>query len=170
MAHSIHAFTSPRILVIGVGNAYRSDDGVGLFVVRQIDVRNLPNVTVSQASGEGAALIETWRGADTVILIDAVESGAPTGAIHRFDANAERIPSKFFHYSTHAFSVAEAIELARVLNQLPQRLIVYGIEGKTFEAGIDLSVQVVQAAHVVAKKVARDILVLTNTPAPERAE
>ena len=47
-----------------------------------------------------------------------------------------------FHRSTHAISVADAIELARAMNKLPKRLIAIGIEGKSFEAGAGLSREV----------------------------
>lgn len=94
--------------------------------------------------------MEAWRGADTVILIDAVLSGAPPGTIHHLDAHAQSIPTNFFSYSTHAFSVAEAIELARILNCLPPRLLLIGIEGKDFAYGMGLSPEVDEAvARVV---------------------
>ena len=59
--------------------------------------------------------------------------------MHFFDAGNSPIPSDFFNYSTHAFSVAEAVELARALNKLPTRLLIYGIEGVDFSAGIGLT-------------------------------
>jgi len=143
-------------VVIGVGNAYRSDDAVGLLVARRLKEKKLDGVTVLEESGEGAALIETWMGADTVILIDAVHSGAEPGTIHRLDAHAQPIPSKFLHYSTHAFSLAEAVELARALDQLPPCLIVYGVEGKTFEAGTALSPEAEKAAWEVVQRVTQE--------------
>lgn len=149
--------SSPRVLVVGVGNAYRSDDAVGLIAARQIAARQLPNVQAVEARGEGAALIEAWRDAEVVIEIDAVRSGVKPGTIFRFDARAESLPAHFFHYSTHAFSVAEAVELARVLNQLPPRVVVYGIEGKLFDAGVGLSMEVERAAQSVVSRVMRHI-------------
>lgn len=148
-----------QVLVIGVGNLYRSDDAVGLIAARQIAAKHLPDVEVIEASGEGAALIDTWQNADKVILIDAVhaERGAMPGTIFRFDARAKSLPVNFFHYSTHAFSVAEAVELARALNRLPPQLIVFGVEGKTFQAGVGLSIEVDQAAQSVVKSVLRHI-------------
>ena len=127
--------SAPPTLVIGLGNAYRGDDGVGLVVTRRLRELALPNVTVREESGEGAALIEAWKNSDTVILVDAVQSGAAPGTVHRLDASRAPVPLRFFHYSTHAFSVAEAVELARALNQLPPRVILYGIEGRDFSAG-----------------------------------
>jgi len=145
------------ILIIGIGNAYRGDDAVGLRVAQDIKKEALVHVTVSEQSGDGISLMDSWKDSDAVILIDAVYSGAKPGTIHRFDAHTQPIPSKFFHYSTHAFGVAEAIELARALKQLPPHLIVYGIEGKCFEAGIKLSWEAEKAVEEVMMRVQQDI-------------
>jgi hydrogenase maturation protease len=145
------------VLVIGIGNGYRGDDAVGLIVARAIKAGNLPNVKVIEESGEGTALMERWKRADTVILIDAVSSGARPGTIHRFDVQAERLPTSFFHYSTHAFSIAEAIELGRALEQLPSRMIVYGIEGKRFESGEGLTQEIILASTTVTQKILYEI-------------
>lgn len=147
----------PRITVIGVGNQERGDDGVGLLVARAMGTRRLPHTAIVEESGEGSALLEAWKGSDVVVLIDAVSSGAKPGTLHRFDANAESIPAKFFRYSSHTFGVAEAIELARALNQLPSRVIVYGIEGKVFEAGIGIAPEVAQTARKTVRVVAQEI-------------
>ena len=147
-------------LIIGLGNQYRRDDGVGLVVAQRLKAAAPEHARVLEESGEGVALMESWKDADAVILIDAVHSGAKPGALHRLDAHTQPIPTSFFHYSTHAFGVAEAIELARALGQLPRCLIVYGIEGKTFEAGVGLSPEVERAAQKVAERVLRDLQVL----------
>jgi hydrogenase maturation protease len=143
--------------VIGVGNTYRRDDGVGIVVVRRLQEQLPAGVRIIEESGDGAALLDAWKGATMVILVDAVHSGAPPGTIHRLDAHAEPIPRRFFHYSTHAFGVPEAVELARVLNQLPPRLGVYGIEGRNFSAGVGLSAEVEQAAKGLVAQVLNEI-------------
>lgn len=151
---------SPRksvTLIIGLGNEYRRDDAVGLIVARRVKDAAPEHARVLEQSGEGAGLMESWKDADAVILIDAVHCGAKPGTLHRLDAHTQPIPTRFFHYSTHAFSVAEAIELARVLGQLPPRLILYGIEGKTFEAGLGLSPEVEKAAQKVVGRVLGDL-------------
>lgn len=148
------------VLVIGLGNDYRGDDGAGHRCVRLLERGD--GVRVLEESGEGAALMDSWQGADTVILIDAVQSGRIPGTIHRLDAHSEAIPAQFFHYSTHAFSVAEAVELARALDRLPQRLILYGIEGANFAAGESLSPEVSRAVGEVAERVRREIQQLTT--------
>ena len=46
---------------------------------------------------------------------------------------------RLFRTSTHLLGVAEAVELGRELDRLPQRLTVYGIEGERFDVGEGLS-------------------------------
>jgi hydrogenase maturation protease len=143
-------------LIIGIGNEYRRDDAAGLIVARRLR-KLVPNeINIIEQSGEGAVLMETWKGAENVVLIDAVHSGAAPGTIFRFKAHAQPLPTKFFHYSTHAFSIAEAIELARALKQLPPSLVVYGIEGKSFAAGVGLSAEVEKAVREVAERIQQE--------------
>ena len=149
--------TQPSIVVIGVGNEYRSDDRAGIAVARRLRALFPADVTILEESGEGTALMEAWQGAAWVTLVDAVRSGASPGTIHRLDARAAPLPMGFFHYSTHAFSVAEAVELARSLDQLPAHLVVYGIEGATFAAGVELSPAVEQAVEAVVERAAEDV-------------
>lgn len=146
-----------KVLIIGVGNRYRQDDGVGPYLIARLKTELADLADLVERSGEGAQLMETWKNYATVYLIDAVSSGQKPGTIHRFDATQEKLPQNFFHYSTHAFSVAEAVELARALNELPPRLIIYGIEGKTFTSGQGLSKEVEKAALLVEQSLLQEI-------------
>jgi hydrogenase maturation protease len=146
-----------KVLLIGIGNEYRSDDRIGLEIARQIRNKQIPGVVVKEESGEGTALMEAWQGYENVIAIDAVSSSATPGTLFRIDANNETVPVKFFHYSTHAFSVAEAIELARAMKTLPPRLLVYGIEGANFNAGVNISHVMQESAKQVVEQIVKEI-------------
>ncbi len=145
-------------LVIGVGNWYRGDDAAGVAVAKKLEVMDLPDVVAVEESGEGSSLIDAWKDASDVIIVDAVASGAVAGTVHRFDSLHRSIPTEFFHYSSHAFGVAEAIEVARTLNMLPQRLEVFGIEGREFAAGVGLSPDVEQAVEEVVAIISNESL------------
>ena len=145
------------IRVIGVGNPFRSDDGAGIAVVRQLREHAAPGFTLIEESGEGTALLEAWKGAASAIVVDAADSGAPPGAISRFDATTADIPRQLYRCSSHAFSVSEAVHLARVLNQLPPRLVIYAIQGKNFSAGFELTAEVDLAAREVAARILEDV-------------
>lgn len=131
---------SSDILVIGVGNIFRGDDGVGPTVAARLRQLVPPGVTVLEQSGEGTSLMAAWENATYAIVVDAVQSGAEPGTIHRLDVSEKPIPANYgSHFSGHAFGVAGAVEMARLLDKLPQRLVVYGIEGLTFATGQGLS-------------------------------
>lgn len=148
------AAIQPR-LIIGVGNLFRGDYAVGLMVAQHL--RLCLNIPIYEATGEGAALLECWRDAAQVWLIDALASGAAPGTIYRLEAHAEPLSVTFFRHSTHALGLAEAVELGRVLEQLPSRLIIYGIEGANYTVGTDLSPAVAAAVPEVVARIVAEI-------------
>lgn len=145
------------ILIIGIGNDYRNDDGIGLVVARKVREKNILNVIVKEESGEGAALMEAWQGFENVILVDAVSSGANAGTIIRIEADKEKTPAKFFAHSSHSFGVAEAVEMARVLGILPGRLIIYGVEGSNYKSGTTPSVALLKTGEKVIENILAEI-------------
>jgi hydrogenase maturation protease len=150
------------ILAIGIGNEYARDDAAGLLVVRKLKEGAQNKFGILEHSGEGASLIEAWKGATSVIVIDAVCSGAEPGKVYRFDACQAPLPAQPFRGSTHAFGLYEAAELARCLNQLPRQLIVYGIEGEDFTAGVGVSPAVEQVIGSVAQAVLEEVATLRH--------
>jgi hydrogenase maturation protease len=142
-----------KTLIVGVGNEYRRDDGVGPAVVRALEGKLPPSVEITVQSGEATALMDAWGDANCVILIDAVAERSTPGKVYRIDANATPLPADLFPRSTHDFGLAAAIELARTLGQLPSRVIVFGVEGQVFCDGVGLSPLVEQAVTEVANQV-----------------
>jgi hydrogenase maturation protease len=149
-------------LVIGVGNAYRGDDGAGIAAARKLAAQRLPGVRVMEMNGEGTSLVEAWKDSTSVLLVDAVSSGAVPGTIHQFEAQAGPLPTGLEHRSSHSFGVAEAVEVARALGRLPPHLVVYGIEGKNFSPGRDLSPEVERAVGEVVSRLISEIKALPN--------
>ena len=152
-----------QVLVIGIGNEFRQDDGVGVAVARAIRAAALPGVEVCERSGEGTALVAMWSDRPLVYVIDAISAGAPIGTIHRFeiparDPGGTQLPTNSFRGTSHQIGLGEAIELGRVLGQLPARLVVYGIEGGAFGEGVGLSRGVEQAVVGVVGSICSDLI------------
>jgi hydrogenase maturation protease len=143
------------VLVIGVGNPRRGDDAAGLIAARLVRDRlaGVPGVSVIECDGDPARLIDRWSGARAVIVVDAVRSGAAPGRLHRIDVSARSLPAALRPVSSHAFGLAEAIELARALGALPARLVVYGIEAGAFTVGSAPSPGVAAAAAIAAERI-----------------
>ncbi len=151
------------VVVIGIGNELRGDDAAGLIVARRLAARPPPEgVRVLAHDGEAIELLELWDGAEAAVLVDTVRSGAPAGAIHRIDASGMAVPAVLRRASSHTIGVAEAIELARVLERLPATVLVYGIEGDRFAAGAELSSQVAGALDELAESVALEVAQLAG--------
>jgi hydrogenase maturation protease len=127
--------------VIGVGNAWRRDDGAGVAVAAALG---------GTCTDEPSRLLDLWAGAEHAIVVDAACSGAEPGTVHRFDAVATPLPAGIARSSTHAFGVADAVELARALGRLPARLEVFAIEGEDFRAGEGMSRSVEHAVAALA--------------------
>ncbi|MCB1592311.1 MAG: hydrogenase maturation protease [Alphaproteobacteria bacterium] len=149
---------SSDTLIIGIGNRFRGDDALGCLMAERIKAQVSPDdAEVIEHDGEPASLIDLWQAHKAVILIDAVSSGARAGTIHHIDLREQALPDRFRSYSTHAFGIAEAVELARVLGKLPERIVFYGVEGKSFSADTELSAPLKTASEVLYSRILQNI-------------
>lgn len=141
-------------LILCIGNRYRQDDALGPLAADRLSALGLPTL---ELSGEGAGLIEAWSGGGLVLVVDALQSGAPPGTLRRIDAVQEPLPAGLFRYSSHRFGLAEAVETARALNRLPDRLIIHGVEGAVFGFGETLTPAVAAVFDSLIEAVAADL-------------
>jgi hydrogenase maturation protease len=123
------------IRLIGYGHPDRGDDAAGPAVARRLKGLLPRRVEVLEVMGDGTALMEAWSGADRIVVIDAVVSGAPAGTLHRLDGRLLADSNELRFTSSHSLGLKEAIRLARVLDRLPREMEILGIEGKSFDAG-----------------------------------
>ncbi len=143
--------------VVCVGNRLRGDDAVGLEVARHLHGTLPEGVAITEREGEPTTLIDAWDGADALWIVDAVSSGSGAGTVHRLDAGERPLPPGPFRASTHHVSLAETVELARVLGRLPARTVVFGIEAASFTIGEPLTPSVAAAAVAVAEAIRDEV-------------
>ncbi len=146
-----------RVLIVGIGNEFRSDDGVGLMIGCRLKEHGASGADIIRLAGEGGDLLRVWRDYDVVFLVDAVRSGAPVGTIHRLDLNKQRVPVEFSGSSSHALGLAQSVELARVLGTLPSRCIFFGVEVGNVGMGTKVSKRVARAADEVVGLIQSEI-------------
>jgi len=145
------------VVVIGVGNEFRRDDGAGPAVVASLHDRMPPGVNLVVTDGEPTRLIEAWTGAALAVVIDAVRAHPPRpGRVHRFvvDRPMGGTPRAA---SSHGFGLDEAVSLALALDRMPGRLIVHAIEAADLTQGTGLTPPVAAAVGQVADAVLGDI-------------
>jgi hydrogenase maturation protease len=145
------------IRVIGLGNTLAGDDGVGVIAARRL--ARMPGLAaeVIEAELAGLEVLDLVRGSRAVILIDAVRSGRPAGAIQRLDVSTRPLAPSPLGHSTHAFHAGDALELARALDALPPTVIVYGVEAGSVDAGGALSPPVAAALPALTDRIAREV-------------
>jgi hydrogenase maturation protease len=146
----------PRTLVVGIGNPDRGDDGFSAAVIARLRGHTPAGVQLLARKANLLALIDDWDGCGAVILVDAAMPVNGPGRVHRIDLAENPLPLGWVPPSSHAFGLAETVELARNLGRLPHRLILYLVEGQSFETGAPLSPAVVTAINQVAERILAD--------------
>lgn len=139
---------SPGAVLIGIGNPFRRDDGVGPALVDAVTRLRLPDVSPMVADGEPSQLLDAWAGAPLAIVVDAVRCAEPSpGRIHRTelagDGTGPAGSSGPFAVaaaaSTHGLGVPDAVRLAAALDRMPGRLVVFAVEAADIGFGHGLS-------------------------------
>jgi hydrogenase maturation protease len=155
---------APRILVVGIGNPDRGDDGAGIMVADGLAGRLPPGVTLVVRSGDILGLVQDWAGYDALVCVDAAALMERPGQVHRFDATGGRLPPDAALTSSHAFGLAEALALARELQLLPATVTVYAIEGACFDAGTPMTPEVTAAVVQVVALIVDEVAALGQHP------
>ncbi|WP_127509211.1 hydrogenase maturation protease [Actinoplanes solisilvae] len=164
------AVSAARRVVIGVGNEYRRDDGFGPLVVAALADRGnwdpgLAGLELRLSDGEPARLLDLWAGADLAVVVDAVHDGGDTPGrayelvldeVNGLDVNTAA--------SSHGIGLGSTVALARVLDRLPNRLMVIAVSGREFGFGVELTPQVAAMVKPVARRVA-ELLTWAGPPA-----
>jgi hydrogenase maturation protease len=154
-----------EVVVIGVGNEFRRDDGIGLEVLSRLRGQAADGVRLVASDGEPARMIEAWTGACLAVVIDAVLANLPPtaplhspcpGRLHRIVVDRE--PTGDVHaVSTHGLGLGESVALARALDRMPERLIVHAVEVTDIGRGVGLTPAVAAAADALTAAVLRDV-------------
>ena len=154
-----------RVHIIGVGSPF-GDDRLGWVAAESLQrspvlsVLEPGRIVISILDRPGAMLLALWDEADHVIVMDAVRSGAVPGTRHRLtasDVTDTRIPA-----TSHGFGIVAALQLAQVLENLPDRLLLRGIEMDACCTGFTLSAAVIAAMPVFVREIEEETLALVG--------
>lgn len=146
-----------RWLVLCCGNPLRGDDAAGRIGARHLAGRLPPDAVLREVQGDIDLVLDAWQGFERVVVLDAISSGAAPGSVHRFDASETPLPVEVRTCSTHGLGVAGAVELARSLGQLPECVIVYGVEGANFSPGASLSHEIERGVEEAARALLEEL-------------
>lgn len=159
--------TDDRPLVVGIGNAWRRDDAVGLVAARRLRAQLGDRVVVSECSGDLSSLLHLWQHRPLVVLVDAMDGGVP-GAVHRLaphgDGTRLALPTSL--HSTHALGVADAIALGEAIGMHPARLVLYAVGGAAWGMGDGLSPEVEGALPALCARIIDELAAVAPAAVP----
>ncbi|WP_051391140.1 hydrogenase maturation protease [Paraburkholderia mimosarum] len=145
------------VRVIGIGNPDRADDGVGCLVAQRLAGRLPADVAVLTREGDMMDIGDDMAGTDALVCIDAARPAGSPGSVTRIDLGEQLLPGGGTFASSHGFGLAQAIELALALGTASQDIVIYAIEGTSFEPGAPMTREVAAAAQEVVARVVAEV-------------
>jgi hydrogenase maturation protease len=136
-------------LLLGIGHRFRSDDGLGPYVVRQINERKFDGIVARELNGDFTNIIELLKNYQELIVVDASIAGQPLGSYQVIDYIKDGLSVDWAQSSTHGLGIAEGLQLAAALGVLPEKVTVYAVEAGNFDPGNQLSPEVLEAANKI---------------------
>jgi hydrogenase maturation protease len=151
--------TRPPVLVLGVGNILRRDDGFADAVLRALEAEALPaGVELFDAGTSAIDLMDVFAGRDKLVVIDAVRGGREPGTLYRFspeEVEAQALPMN----SLHQVGLLETLRLGELVGCKPGEAVVIGVQPADTGLGIGLTPAVEAAVAKAAELVRKEIVV-----------
>lgn len=132
------------VLILGLGNPLRGDDGIGPAVIealRQVELP--PEVELMDGGTAGLGLLTAISGRQHLLVVDAAEMGRPPGTVVVFRPEAVSLEKAASALSPHQLGFAEVLEVAGRLALAPQRIKVFAVQPDRldWEQGLSPAVQ-----------------------------
>lgn len=134
-----------KILVAGMGNVLRGDDGFGIRVVEELSKNHkLPEtVDLYEAGIGGIGLVqELMNGYKALIVVDAVEKGAAAGTVFVLEPleNQTEIENLELHQSMvdmHYANPSKVLLMARALKVCPPKVLIVGCQPEYVDDAVE---------------------------------
>jgi hydrogenase maturation protease len=148
------------VLVLGLGNTLLGDDGLGPALIEQLlqeEDRWKDRIEFLDGGTQGLALLGHLSGREAIIIVDALAAGAPPGTTRILDVSEVLRMGASHANTSHESNAGELLAIAKVLDELPDRVFVVGVEPQNIATGYGLSDSVRRALPIAANRV-RDLL------------
>ena len=146
------------VVVIGLGNVVRSDDGVGVQAVARLRERlgSQPDVSLVEGGTAGLLLLPHLADAERAIIIDAIDVGAWPGTLVRL--GGDDFACAFSAGSTvHDVALRDLLGAARLSGAWPEQLVLHGVQPGSTALGTELTPAVAAALDLLVDSIAREL-------------
>lgn len=128
------------IVVLGIGNTLRTDEGVGVHAIDRLRERHqlAEHVRVVDGGVLGLDLLPHLEDCDSLLVVDAIDGGHPPGTVMAMEGSS--IPAELVNkLSMHQAGLADLLALLDLRGHRPRRLALFGVQPASLEWGLELS-------------------------------
>ncbi|GEM_PF-832552 len=138
-----NSINGTKIKVIGFGNKFLSDDGIGPIMIEELEKTVLSkdkNIELIDLGTSGTDLIFQIKECHRIIIIDALDAGQDAGKVIRIkEKDIEHFCNEGLKsLSLHDLNLADVLKLARAM-KLKTDITIIGIKPLNMEFGEELS-------------------------------
>jgi len=152
-----HEEPTHNAVVMGLGNRYFHDDGIGIIVAGELKRQNLGNsVLVRSSQNFDLELLSELRGVSRLVIVDAIRSGTPPGTITKYVVTPRHTPLSAIP-GLHSLELHDLIDIGNLTGLLDSPVTVIGVEPKDCRLGEGLSSEVEGALPSVVAYVVEEL-------------
>jgi hydrogenase maturation protease len=156
-----------NVLVLGVGNMLLTDEGVGGRVAEEIlrQYKIPAGVEVIDGGTMGMDLLPYMDDRTHLFIVDAIKTKQTPGHAVRLPLDD---PPAFFRtmISPHQLGMAEVLGVAKLTDNLPPNIVLFGMEPVSLETAIGLTPEVERNVPVLVQMVLDELASLGLTLEP----
>jgi len=149
-----------KILIAGIGNILRSDDGIGIRVTEILQSKDLPsNVDIIEGTS-GIDLIGAFKGYDRVVIVDAMKTNREPGSIEIFSLGHLHVRGMTHPFSSHDLDISGLLNLGKKIfpDHMPDDVVIVGIEADDVTTFSDSCTPRVEKAAGIAVKMIEELI------------
>ena len=130
-----------RVLVAGVGNILEGDDAFGIFAIRELEERGLPQgVRLANAGVRSQELAtEIQNGYEAVILLETAAQGGEPGTLYVFDPEVDPVEAGQAIFGSRGMAPEDALKVLDAFDGYSGQILIVGCEPESFESVDGLS-------------------------------
>ncbi len=152
-----------KTLVLGLGNLVHSDDGLGVHAIQNLanDPRIPCDVVLLDGGTQGLSLLPHICPFQRLLVIDALDVGEAPGSLLRVEGEAlKNLPGKA---SVHQLGFADLMVALELLGELPQEIVLIGVQPLSTEWGIEVTPLVQKALDRLPDLVLEQLLLWAHS-------
>jgi len=154
-------YSKTDVKIIGFGNKYRSDDGIGIRIIEELGkLDSFKDIDIVDGGTSGTDLIFLVKECRKIIIIDAIDAGQDVGDVVniKVDDIEEFIKRDFKSLSLHDLNLADVLKLIKAL-KINTEISVIGIRPKNIDFGGILSPEIEKKIPLIISMIEKEIFI-----------